>query len=177
MASGRIIFKGDAKATKANLRPVMKIAGKATVRRWHDKFMKRHFTRSGFTLYKYASRSILYNRRKLKSKGHQLPLVWTGVSRFKAKTAFNITESKKRRKLAPGQKRAKRGAGVVNIAGVMRVDSYFFKYNKKHSRIDKGAELVRVARPERTDMLKFYNRIAKGKLKTTKSHRVVRIRR
>jgi hypothetical protein len=48
---------------------------------WHDNFRAKHFTREGAFEYGYALRSRGYMIRKAKVKGHQDPLVWSGLSR------------------------------------------------------------------------------------------------
>lgn len=48
---------------------------------WHDHFRAKHFTREGAAEYNYAPRSKGYMIRKAKVKGHQDPLVYSGMSR------------------------------------------------------------------------------------------------
>lgn len=51
---------------------------------WHNHFREKHFTTAGAREYGYAPRARGYMIAKAKKKGHQLPLVWTGVSRLRS---------------------------------------------------------------------------------------------
>ena len=48
---------------------------------WHANFRRSHFSNFAYGEYGYARRSRSYSRRKIKKLGHNLPLVFTGVSR------------------------------------------------------------------------------------------------
>ena len=48
---------------------------------WHDHFRAKHFTREGAAEYGYAPRSKGYMLKKARVKGHQDPLVYSGMSR------------------------------------------------------------------------------------------------
>ena len=59
----------------------------AVGRYWHVHFRPKHFTRAGAMEYGYQPRSAGYMRRKAKAKHHQDPLVYTGESRRRTRTA------------------------------------------------------------------------------------------
>jgi hypothetical protein len=48
---------------------------------WHRFYEHKHFEEEAVRRYGYAPRSEKYERRKLRIKGHNDPLVWSGVSR------------------------------------------------------------------------------------------------
>ena len=48
---------------------------------WHSLYMPRKFEPSAVCRYGYRPRSIGYNKRKLRIKGHKNPLVWSGRSK------------------------------------------------------------------------------------------------
>lgn len=83
--------------------------------RWHRWMLPKHFTRAGAREYGYAPRSgesgnatakgfrLSYTGKKLKAKGHTLPLVWTGISRVLADRRDITATSKGVKIKLPGQ--------------------------------------------------------------------------
>ncbi len=59
----------------------------AVGRYWHVHFRPKHFTRAGAQEYGYEPRTAAYQRRKAKQKHHQEPLVFTGESRRRTRSA------------------------------------------------------------------------------------------
>ncbi len=56
-------------------------------RYWHTELRPKHFTRAGAAEYGYQPRTADYQRRKARQFGHQDPLVFTGESRRRTRTA------------------------------------------------------------------------------------------
>lgn len=82
---------------------------------WHSKFRPKHFTAEGANEYKYAARkgekmtrgtkafNRSYTGRKLASKGHSRPLVFSGVSeRLSRIRDIRVTSKRGRAILPPG---------------------------------------------------------------------------
>lgn len=51
----------------------------------HQQYMWRHFQPEAYRRYGYHDRTKAYVRRKLREKGHNRPLVWSGASEILAK--------------------------------------------------------------------------------------------
>ena len=93
----RIKASGDAgaKRGKKALAGATKEALFASARDWHGHTLPKHSTVAGGRTYGYLNRSAKYAKRKGKLKGHQMPLVFSGVSRERALTAPEITGTSK----------------------------------------------------------------------------------
>lgn len=94
----RVVERGPVpKAMRKEIDKVLRAAWFATGSLWHSEMSARHFTREGARAYGYSPRSgesgnpsdkgfrRSYTGRKLRTRGHTLPLVWTGLSRSLAR--------------------------------------------------------------------------------------------
>ena len=52
---------------------------------WQQEMLPKHFTEEGAREYRYQPRTPKYMQRKMREKGHQDPLVFSGRSRFLSK--------------------------------------------------------------------------------------------
>lgn len=69
------------KIAKSKQREINKDVMEEVGEYWHDHFRAKHFTREGAAEYGYKPRSKGYMVKKAKLKGHQDPLVFSGMSR------------------------------------------------------------------------------------------------
>ena len=106
---------------------------------WFKIFLPRHFTPRAMLLYGYTPRSSEYNRRKLRVKHHQDPLVWTGT--LKAMVTGAITVHTKRQ----------------TAEGRMNVPRYLYQYRTTKV-MKKDKELIAVAPGEMQAMTDFLQR-------------------
>jgi len=77
--SGLLSNHGRREASK-----IMRVGWIALGNYWLDKIRPRHFTAKGASMYRYERRSAAYVARKLKQRGHNDPLVWTGRTRARS---------------------------------------------------------------------------------------------
>jgi hypothetical protein len=62
-------------------------ANRAIGLHWLAVMYDRHFAPNANNVYKYKSRSYGYKKRKLREKGHNIPLVWSGAAKRALKAA------------------------------------------------------------------------------------------
>jgi len=77
--SGLLSNHGRREASK-----IMRVGWIALGNYWLDKIRPRHFTAKGAAMYRYEPRSAAYVARKLKQRGHNDPLRWTGRSQARS---------------------------------------------------------------------------------------------
>lgn len=140
MARGVIIYEGSPEAKGKALRSALKAANIATVEYWHKRFMPGHFKASASRKYGYQERTFKYTKRKRRQKGHNLPLVWTGISRFRAQMHFKATGT------------SERGRGALKS-----MPAYFYQYRGKGP--NKRDELLTTTDVEDKAMAKFWGRV------------------
>lgn len=79
---------------KSEMNAVLRGAFTKAGEHWHKKFRARHFSNDAYQEYGYQRRTGAYNRRKQRHLGHNLPLVFTGVSRDLSKSrTINATKN------------------------------------------------------------------------------------
>ena len=92
---GYITYKGDPETLARDLRVDVKSALQEIVEKWHDDTLQVHFTDTGRRKYRYRSRTQKYRRRKLKTKGHCNPLVYSGDLKRDATRRFRVSGTSK----------------------------------------------------------------------------------
>ena len=124
--------------------------------RWHQEFLPKHFTKEGEKEYNYTPRKgeeegtsgkafwRSYTGRKLKAKGHTLPLVWSGELRQGSKTA-RITATR-------------------NGVKVFLTDCQKAKFQGPNTEIDMAYELTHLSDSEREELVKMYNTLLQKSL-------------
>ncbi|MGR3218597.1 MAG: hypothetical protein ACUZ8H_02105 [Candidatus Anammoxibacter sp.] len=88
---GTIIYQG--KTPKGMLKAftaMLQAENSLNIQLWHDKFLKKHFFANASQKYKYVDRSVKYNKRKLKKKGHTRPFVFSGTLKRKMNQFISI---------------------------------------------------------------------------------------
>ena len=97
MLSIEVVKRWDPRLKQKEIRSVLRRIWKLLAAHWHKKFLKRHFTVEGAKTYGYKwPRTEKYTRDKRRKFGHNLPLVYTGLLRDKAKAPPRITATVKR---------------------------------------------------------------------------------
>jgi hypothetical protein len=76
----RVTYKGHPDVTMPMVRQAMKDAKMEIPLRWHREFLPKHFQLGAVSKYNYQPRTAKYMRGKAKHKGHQRPLVFSGVT-------------------------------------------------------------------------------------------------
>lgn len=111
-------------------KPIIKEAWEAGARFWYERFLPKHFTRSGAAQYYYAPRTKNYMITKARKHGHQDPLVFTGRLKREVTSFFDVRSTA-------------RGAKVV-----LHGPRYLYQYRKRLNDPDKAAELTRIIASE-----------------------------
>jgi hypothetical protein len=137
-----IIYKGGPRHEARQLKSYVKRANMESVGMWHGRIAKQHFQTGASTRYGYRQRSGSYIARKVRVKGHRLPLVWSGRTRRSVLQSIRITGTSKS---ATGKMRA----NVLN-------------FNRLYD------EIVRVTKSEATTMARFHGRVIGQKLNAVK---------
>jgi hypothetical protein len=114
---------------------------------WHDRYVRKHFTNAGATEYRYTPRAgergsgkafrKSYTGKKLLSKGHTRPLVFSGESYVRVLgSRTNITST------------ARRGEAQARL----RMNAPALNFKNPRSSIDMRDELTRVSDPEQDEL-------------------------
>lgn len=162
---------GGAEHSARAIVDAVKSAAIATVQRWHEAYLPRHFTVEGFEEYGYQPRkgqdepNLIYSDQgtavrmgragRLINNPHYYwvkwrryhthdPLVLTGRSRDRARRLIRTNVQAT-------------AAGTVRASGVLDLDRYFYQYRKDLGQPDKADELFRVSPPEQADLLNYFN--------------------
>jgi hypothetical protein len=69
------------KTTKREINNAAREAVRTVGDAWFAYYAEKHFTHRGATEYGYPEPNPYYNLRKLKTKGHTYPMVWSGKTR------------------------------------------------------------------------------------------------
>jgi hypothetical protein len=101
MIRGYVDFKGlvdpDPNISKAQFYKAVR-HGTMKAGEWMAKVLvPRHFTPQAQARYGYKERDVIYNKRKLRKKGHKTALVWSGGSRTLAERTARVTSWTKTR--------------------------------------------------------------------------------
>lgn len=138
-----IKYKGAVpRAMRKRFRVVSAFAHKVAGTWWHATMRPKHFTQAGRQEYRYSRRTKDYRFRKMREKGHNNPLVFSGISRLTTRLRDVRATSK--------------GVRVVMRAGNLA------KQNPK-SRVNMQDELTRVSRREEREIVRRYQtEITKG---------------
>ena len=91
------------KGMKRELPRAQKKAFKLAGNKWKRAFLKEHFKMSAMEKYGYRKRSKKYLKSKQNILHHQLPLVYSGTTRRRAKDATTKSTSKKGTVILPVQ--------------------------------------------------------------------------
>lgn len=139
---------------------------------WHETIRPKHFTAEGKAEYQYAPRSgersgsggkafwRSYTGRKLRSKGHTLPLVFTGELRARSAVARIQTFA------------TSSGAGVR----IFLPQAQKANFRNKHSSIDMRDELTRVSLREADEAARRYDEAMERRLRAIQESQTKEIR-
>lgn len=144
---------------KRDLNKLLKVGWLSIGRLWHSQMRRKHFTREGARLYRYARRTDVYERRKRREKGHDLPLVWTGRSR-RATRIRDIRATSK-------------GVKVVMRAPALNLTRLSAKARGRKSMRE---ELTTVSRKEVKQLAEHYERVLERVINRIRTKRTTVIR-
>ncbi len=137
-------------------RPAVKFANIRTVFFWHKEFLPIHFTERGHARYRMQFRIPSYIKRKIRIKGHNKPLVWTGTLQKNATTKIRVSGTAKRvRGTMPGTQAAnlRRGSGANLRDEMLRTtraeEKIMGKFNEKTT-----AEQLRKIKGQKKEVVK-----------------------
>lgn len=148
---------------KRKLPPMLKAGFARCGKFWHGTYREKHFTKRGAREYGYTPRKgergsgrgfhSSYTARKLREKGHTLPLVWSGESR-------SYTRVRDVR------------ATSTRVRVVMRAP----KLNYRHpaSQINMRDEMTRVSIAERNELIRVFDRDLDRRTNSMRDTRIVR---
>lgn len=122
-------------------------------KRWHLRNRKRHFTRRGAVMYRYAKRTRNYVRDKLRKHGHNRPLEFSGQSKRDSRTARITSTSKGTR---------------VNMTLLRKLN-----YRHPKSRIRMAEEMRRVTGREARELQGVGNKDTETRLRRYRRKRTV----
>jgi len=152
-----ITYRGGPNVLKRELKAEVK-AGLAEVGdHWHGSILPGHFDRGAANKYKYKRRSRKYNERKLRRRGHKIPLVDTGQMARMVKRMARVTSTSK-------------GARVA-----LKGPRYLHQYRKDFGQPDKAAEIIKVTAKEAGDLARLLDEIVTKKLNDNKQRETVKI--
>lgn len=120
----------------------------------HAKYMWRHFQPEAFNRYRYTQRTKGYVRRKLRTKGHNRPLVWSGQSEVLAKIR-DVRSTRNRATL------------IQHARGLNR--------RKPTSLVQMNKEIRAVADPETREATRIANLALAAGLKNSKATKTTRV--
>lgn len=127
---------------------------------WHKHMAQKHFTKAGAREYEYTPRKgeesgvsskafwRSYTGRKKKAKGHTLPLVWSGETRSRARTA----------RIEAYATRRKSGVRIsLNLPALNRLS--------RKSNINMREEMTTVSARESQVLIRYLNKLIDRRLK------------
>ena len=170
---GVIQYRGSPRAKAAALKKAVKSANASVVSSWHGRIMPGHFTNRARRMYRYKARAgedqgpmvpgrngrmarnRSYSWRKRSKKGHNLPLVWSGQSRTRARQMLRISSTSK------------------TATGRFSLDKYFYAF--KPGQPDKGDELTRVTLGETNKLARLHERLVTRKLNAVRTAETKRV--
>lgn len=135
---------------------------------WAANFRQKHFTNAGAREYGYAPRSgergrsgkggfmRSYTGRKLRTKGHTRPLVFTGRSEHQTRAA----------RIQSSSANMKSGVRVIMRAPAL---------NFRRGEIDMRKELTTISQPEQVFLTRLLGRYIEGRFRNYKATRTVPI--
>lgn len=142
---------------KAKLNKIMRTALQSVGNRWHDKYLRRHFTTRGAQIYGYGARSgesgsgvkfkYSYTAWKQKKYGHKDPLVKSGNGKKEA-----IASKKIKARIS-----SKLRAGVVTIQ-LPRIFNFNLRRTGK-SKTNANEEIRRVTNSEIRDLERHFVKV------------------
>lgn len=128
-------------AVRVKFRKLVQEANRDNIIFWHKKFFPRHFKPSAVRKYGYDERNETYQRRKVKTRSHNNPLMFSGTLKREASATIEA------RATARGNATGKMKARAANFAG---------KADKSTTRIgdypDLRAELTAVSSDEAQEL-------------------------
>jgi len=127
-------------------------------RYWHVHFRPKHFTRAGAQEYGYQPRTAGYQRRKAKQKHHQDPLVFTGESRRRTRSARIVPFATSRR------------VGVR-----VRMSAPNLNYRRNAHAPDLAAEMTAISQAEGAELARLHRRGTEAGLRTFRGRRTITI--
>ena len=146
--------KGAPDQVFKDVRPAINAAMEAAIEHWHAGMLKRHFEGGAEQRYGYKPRTKKYLVRKLRVKGHNLPLVWSGTLRTSVLRRIEL-RSLKSRPEATGRMKAPRY--------VYMTPSLMYKHHLAKEIVtttaDEAAELAKVTDDEATRILNEVNKV------------------
>jgi hypothetical protein len=130
----------------------------AVGRYWHVHFRDKHFTRAGAAEYGYQDRSAAYQRRKAKTYHHQIPLVFTGESRRRVRTARVVPFA------------------TANRVGVrVRMSAPALNFRRSAKSPDMREELTTISEGEGRELSRLHRRGTEAGLRQFRGRRTVTI--
>ncbi len=123
---------------------------------WHREFRPKHFTRGAFQRYPgvYKARTKKYRRHKLKTKGHSLPMVYSGETR----TLSRIRNIK---------------ATATGVKIILRMP--ILNTSRKGGKVNMREEMTAVNARERATLIKLFVRQMALKINSIRATRTKRI--
>ena len=137
---------------------IQRAAWHAVGRYWHTQFRPKHFTRAGAQEYGYQPRSAGHQRRKAKAKHHQDPLVFSGDSRRRTRTA----------RIVP--------FATSTAAGVrVRMTAPNLNYRPKPGSPDLRAEMTTISEAEGKELSRLHRRGTEAGLRAFRGRKTITI--
>jgi len=152
---GTIRYVGGPRAVARELRAVVKEELQGVIAYWHRKMLKRHFKVGAVQRYRYRRRTEKYQRRKLRLKGHQEPLVWSGETRRMTIRQIRVSGTSK------------------SARGTMSAPRYFWMTGAGQP--NKPAELTAVTRDEVLELAQVLDQRVTKRLNNLKTRETRRI--
>ena len=158
-----ITYRGfDPDNPERGLWKALRTAFQAAAAFWHRRYLPFHFTPGGARVYGYERRSEAYNKRKLKIKGHQNPLVWSGALKAAAKAPPKITASRRG------------GTNRITARLRMNVPDHAARRSRRPGMPNMADELVRVRDSELLEIGRVIERAAAAELGRDTTEKVER---